>query len=150
MAIDYNNPLFAFPKSGAIGARAERVEKSHQRQVAEQTNKRIAKKADQGRCRWPHQTPEEKRLCDASPKEMAHWPSKGMGGDHGKRSDPTKLIRVCEPTHKGPRKSFHAGDRRPVPLDKAQGLRGPCRFEEKRGGRWVVVGEETSVGIFKR
>lgn len=137
-----------FPKAGKVGLRAERVEKSHGRKEAERTAKKKSKALTVGRCRWPHRTAAEKRLCAASPKESAHLKDKGIGGDHGKRSKPEDHVTVCQPVHQGPG-SIHDKKKRITPLTEFKGF-GACLFEEKVKGKWVVAGEETSVGVMKR
>lgn len=99
----------------------------------EQREKEAVRKRDV-RCRWPS-CPD----CATTKTrlEVAHLRAKGMGGDHGARSERSHMILLCFLRHQGPR-SLHSGDLRIEPLTE-RGTDGPCRFLELRESGWSVV-----------
>lgn len=137
------------PKPERGTAKRARIKASMKRDAKEEADKRWAKKRDSHSCRWPHTDPVEREACRRSWKEAAHFKSKGMGGDHGKRTSGDLLITFCHDVHQGAVKGIHKGNRRVVPLSP-DCMSGPCAFEEKRGGRWVEVGREIHVGVLER
>lgn len=75
--------------------------------------------------------------------ECAHGKAKGIGGDHGERSNASDMSLVCFLVHQGP-KGMHQGYKRIRPLNKKLGHNGPraCEERETNDGKtpWVLVG----------
>lgn len=111
----------------------------------EEAQKTIARRRDGYRTRWPSGNPLKLRL------EVAHYKSKGMGGDHGRRSSSRDLITLTYLDHQGTR-SIHSGHKRIVPLDKEKRMAGPCEFYERDDLRkpWRLVGREVAVGVLEK
>lgn len=64
--------------------------------------------------------------------EVAHVEHRGAGGNpDASRSDPSKMVLVCRPRHKGSKISIDAGTLRPVPLT-ADGTRGALLWQIDR------------------
>lgn len=141
-------PVFAQPKDPRGTLKREKLRKTLAREAREDAEKAKVRRRDP-RCRWPHLTTEEKELCRRSRAEVHHVFAKGMGGDHGNRTDADIMIRVCDDVHQGPL-SFHQKNRRVVFLQPDKKCRGQLAFEEKRGGKWIVVAIEMGVGVLKK
>jgi len=104
-----------------------------------------SKRRDGHRCRWFHETPEEERECRDLRKDSAHIGHKGMGGDKQLlRTKRELLVTMGLRCHD---RFDKRGDRRVVFLtkDKADGI---IACEVKRGGRWVEIGREISIGVW--
>lgn len=120
-------------KGSALIARRDR-----QRAIrAHEAREKAKVRARDVRCRWP----ECANCRDYKPRlEAAHLDDKGMGGDHGERTQADRMILLCFLTHQGPR-SLHSGDLRIEPLTE-RGTDGPCMFleaSEQHGWRVVHV-----------
>lgn len=137
----------AEPKPAKGSARRARIARRLEVEAREDAEKQKVRRRD-GKCRWPHQTTEEQELCRRTQKHVHHVFAKGMGGDHGLRSKADLMLYADADVHEGPL-SFHQKNRRVVFLTPMKCL-GPLAFEEKRGGQWVLVGEELSIGVLKR
>ncbi len=136
------------PEKGSY--KRERVQRTLNRGDKEDAAKRAAKKRD-GHCRWPHEMRVEREVCRRSSLEAAHYRAKGMGGNKdGTRNVKKNLITFCPDVHNPlyPN-SIHAGRKRVRALTP-QLMDGPCAFDELRGGKWVEVGHEISVGVLAR
>ena len=115
------------------------------RKAEELANKRVAKRRDGGRCRWPGRT-----CCSGKwALESAHFKAKGSGGDHGRRSRVEDLITFCGLRHQGAR-SLHSGHCKVEPLT-SQGMSGPVAFYERDRvpGRWRLIARERSIGLLE-
>jgi len=125
---------------------ALRIDRS-KRRASEKDAKAAARLRDGYRNRWPGNPNAGERL------EVAHFQGKGMGGDHGLRSQLDNLITFDWLTHQGPQ-SIHSGHKRVIPLTR-DGCSGPCAFFERNSlangkfGHWKKVGEEISRGVLK-
>jgi hypothetical protein len=135
-------PFKSFPKPGKGSHRVAKIKNTLNREAEEVAAKREAKARDHGRCRWPHERG-EKGLCRRMRVEVAHCLSKSLGG----ANLPENLITLDAGIHQGS-VSLHSGDLRVKFLtpDKADG---PCAFEAKKGGRWIEIGRESSVGVLE-
>ncbi len=141
MDLERNAP--AKPAHGS--ARRERIRRALKREDKEEAVKRAVRRRD-GHCRWPHLTRDERELCARTRREVAHVFAKGMGGDPQLlRTTRELMVWVDVDVHQGPQ-SFHAQNRRVVFLTPKK-TDGALAFEEKRGGRWVRIAEEISVGV---
>jgi len=135
----------ATPKPGKGDADLQKKLDAKAERLKEDREKAKARKRDSvvGGCRWP----KDKCPCCSQGlpmrKEVAHRINKSQGG----ANDVTNLISLVYTLHQGA-KSLHSGDRRITPLDKAKGTSGPCRFETKVNGVWMLDGVERSVGVF--
>jgi hypothetical protein len=69
--------------------------------------------------------------------ECAHLAPKGMGGDHGERTDTTNCLRVCAAHHRGPRGSIHSADLEIIKLTPA-GADGPLAFHWRQTGQTIT------------
>lgn len=143
------NPDLAFgalqkPEKGA--AFKARKHACQQTKAFEAEEKRKVRLRDQ-RCRWPH--------CEHCRRyqprlEVAHLVAKGMGGDRGLLSTADQMILLDVLTHQGGPDSLEQHGRKIEPLT-AQGTDGPCAFYVRDAqGQWVLVAEETSVGVYRR
>jgi hypothetical protein len=150
MPANYQRPAFTETnfKKGKVAAQLERITKKLQREDKENTAKTAAKKRDQHKCRWPHPRRAEREACRRSRwLEGMHWRSKSI--------EPTGaaqrkcIITGCPQVHQGPG-SIHAGQKRIKPVDPQLLMDGPVIFEEQIGGRWVVVGVESHVGVLTK
>jgi hypothetical protein len=135
----------ALQKPAKGTAHAERVQKRMAVESHEDREKTKARKRDGYRCRWPG--------CDCFERrdriEVAHIEDKGMGGDHGLRSDADMLICLCVARHQG-RPSLHSGDLRIEPLTVA-GTNGPCAFwKVGDDGREYLVAQERAPFVYER
>lgn len=101
----------------------------------EDAEKKAVRLRDGGRCRWPG-------CRDKSRLEVAHLDDKGMGGDHGVRTDRAYMICLCYLCHQGPH-SLHQQTKR-IEVLTAQGTNGPCAFYERDRelGTWTHVHTE--------
>lgn len=151
---DYRRPKFTGPnfKQGKVALRASRIKRAIEREREEDHAKAQAKRRDGYKCRWPHQTAEEREICRRLWKEAAHYKGKGMGGNKdGSRNVRKNLITFCalvhNPTFPG---SIHAGAKKVEPLDPQALCDGPCRYLEKVKGKWVEVGRESHPGVLMR
>lgn len=72
-----------------------------------------------------------------APGECAHWKPKGIGGDHGERTNTANCFRCCPVHHRGPRGSIHSADLEVIPLTPA-GCDGPLAFHWRRSGQTLV------------
>jgi hypothetical protein len=68
--------------------------------------------------------------------ECAHVAPKGMGGDHGERTDTLNCFRCCRVHHTGPRGSIHSADLEVIKLTPA-GCDGPLAFHWRLTGSTV-------------
>lgn len=113
-------------------------------------NKKEAKARDSWRCRWP-----EEHKCRGG-LEAAHIQAKGVGGDHGLRSETGNLISVCAWIHRsGPVTLEHHELK--VEFETAKGCDGPVSFWKQDGGRdalgeptYVCIARERSIGLLER
>lgn len=141
----YDRKRLAKPAKGT--ARLKLREDRATRRESEKDNKAAARLRDSYRNRWPGNPNAGERL------EVAHFKGKGMGGDHGNRSQLKNLITFDWLTHQGPH-SIHSTHKRVVPLTR-KGCSGPCSFWERdalpggKFGKWRKVGEEIRVGVLK-
>lgn len=112
---------------------------------AEDAEKDAVRDADR-RCRWPHC----ENCRSYRPRlEVAHATAKGMGGDHGTRSDRTQMILLDYLTHQGA-DGLEQHGRRIETLTEA-GTRGPCEFWAKdERGEWYLVARELAPFIYER
>jgi hypothetical protein len=114
--------------------------------TAEDTEKDKVRARD-GRCRWP--------FCENCRRykprlEVAHIDPKGMGGDHGVRSDASQMILLDWLTHQSGPASLEQHGRRIVPLTKA-GTAGPCDFyATDADGRLYLVAREIAPFFYER
>ena len=144
---DFSKTAASLKKPAKGSARRARIEQRLKLEAREAQEKRAARRRD-GRCRWPHQTAEERELCRRTRCDVHHVHAKGMSGDRtGVRSTADVLIYVDADVHEGPL-SFHQKNRRVVYLTPRK-CNGPIAFEEKRGGRWMQIAEEVSVGVLR-
>lgn len=114
-------------------------------EASEDREKAIVRRRDRV-CRWPHCA-----NCKAfKPRlEVAHLRAKGYGGDHGTRSTADQLILLDYLTHQGS-DGLEQHGRKIEPLTP-EGTNGPCAFFVADGvGGWVLVAEETAIGIYRR
>jgi hypothetical protein len=140
----------AIPKPAKGSQQRERVTRSLQRRDKEKSAGDAAKRRDGYRCVWPHQDRLERELCRRSSwKEAMHWKGKGMGGNpDGTRNVRRNLVTGCPEVHQGPN-SLHAGRKRIRALTPEL-MDGPRAFDEKRGGKWIEVGQEVSIGVLMK
>lgn len=130
-----------FPKPVRGSYLRERRESRRAVEAAEKANKAKVRARDRG-CRWPGCECRRLKL----PTEVAHLEDKGMGGDHGERSDPSNMIELCVERHRGT-PSLHSGDLRIEPKT-SDGANGPCDFYARSGsGRMEMVASERYVGV---
>lgn len=82
--------------------------------------------------------------------ETAHLDDKGMGGDHGRRTHASDMLRSCFFHHQGPW-SLHSKDLRVECLTDA-GTNGPIQVDgrDPKTGEWYVVKRETACGVVER
>lgn len=133
------------PDRGAYRLKQRQAKRSTA--TAERDVKREVKVRDRWRCRWPHATREHTAQCRVFRVEACHLTHKGMGGDpQALRTKRALLITFGLQCHQARKDSLDAKDRRVVFLT-ARKADGPCAFEGKRGGRWIEVGRELSVGV---
>ena len=114
-----------------------RKDRSKEIRAHEVTEKGKVRKRDVF-CIWPNC--ENCRLY--KPRlEVAHGDAKGMGGDHGERSDASNMSYVDMLTHQGER-SIHSGHKRIRPLDPTRGHNGPraCEERETLDSPWILQG----------
>ena len=131
--------------SGLIERHSRRLEiRNHER-----VEKDKARKRDKRRCRWPH--------CEykaMKPRvEVAHLDDKGMGGDHGLRTDAAIMIRSCFFHHQGPW-SLHSHDLR-VEYLTPELANGPIEVWGRGEGPeqfngWYLVKRESVCGVTER
>lgn len=118
---------------------------------AEDAIKRAAKRRDNYRCRWPHETSEEAARCRMLRLESAHLNHKGMGGDKQLLRTRRDLLITfglqCHDLFDG---RVGGGRDRRVRFLTERKADGPCAFDVKRGGKWIEIGRERSVGILER
>lgn len=145
MAIDYTALPFAKASKGQsfIDARQRRKDIA----AAENAEKDKVRARDK-RCRWPH--------CENCKKwqprlEVAHLDPKGMGGDPSAvRTTADQMMLLDWLTHQSGPSSLEQHGRKIEPLTDA-GTNGPCAFFLADGkGGWVMVAEETSIGVYRR
>jgi len=80
--------------------------------------------------------------------ETAHLENKGMGGDHGNRTEAALMVRACFFHHQGVW-SLHSNDLRVEFLTTEQ-ANGPIEVWGKdEQGREFLVGRESSVGVWE-
>lgn len=133
-----------FPKPYKGQARDERIASRKAVEAHEDREKTKVRRRDIV-CRWPH--------CDCRARrdrlEVAHIDAKGMGGDHGVRSDAENMLLLCLARHQG-HTSLHSGDLR-IEKKTVEGANGPLLFY-RRGddGVWSMVGEEVAPGVLAR
>lgn len=142
-------------KTSKEEARAERDGKKQAVKDKEDRNKTRARKRDGSMCRFPRCACLAKRLHP----EVAHIEPKGMGGDHGERSDLWNLICLCKLRHQDSRISIHAGTLRLEALS-VNGTSGPVRWWANVAvldnphatpdqADWQCVAEETRLRVLK-
>lgn len=140
-------PLYSCPKD----ARGEqRIAQKVQRKATVTAQERVmeaAKRRDGRRCRWPHETAQEREMCRMLGVEACHLEHRGAGGD--KRLVRTKLELLitfgarCHDRYDG-----RLGERnRRVRFLTPQKASGSCAFEVKKGGAWWEIGREISIGV---
>lgn len=109
-----------------------------------------AKKRDGHKCRWPHETKEEADVCRMFSLHAAHLNHRGMGGDpelvRTKRELLVSMSTRCHDRFDG--RIGTPGTRRFVYLDPKKKADGPMACEVKRGGQWVEIGREISIGVW--
>ena len=134
-----------FPKPAKGTALIESRERRKFIVDAEDTAKDDVRFRDK-RCRWP--------FCENCRKykprlEVAHIRAKGMGGDHGARSDASQMILLDFLTHQGA-DGLEQHGRRIEPLTD-RGTWGPCEFwaTDAEGG-WYLVATEYAPFCFVR
>ncbi len=76
--------------------------------------------------------------------ETAHLDSKGMGGDHGRRSAAELMVRSCFAHHRG-NWSLHSSDLR-VDFLTPEKANGVIQVWGRLSTGWVLLGRETAVG----
>ncbi len=138
----------AQPKPPKGSGRIARIERGKAIATREDREKTKVRKRDRT-CRWPHQDDDAIDLCRRFRREVAHLDTKGMGGDHGHRTEAKRMILCCFPSHQGAH-SLHQKTLRVKYLTKDL-ADGPLRFEERDSVKspWRVVGIERSVGILE-
>lgn len=124
----------ASPKPARGSLRAARQAKRQQRVSYEASEKAAVRRRDGDVCRWPG--------CGSRDGvETAHLEDKKMGGDHGRRSHRSNMLRLCFEHHQGPC-SLHSKDLRIEKLTEA-GADGPLLFLRTDVQKaWLVVGCE--------
>ncbi len=82
--------------------------------------------------------------------ETAHLDDKGMGGDHGNRTDAALMVRACFFHHQGPW-SLHSKDLRVEYLTDAQ-CNGPIEVwaRDPETNAWYLLKRETACGVNER
>lgn len=81
--------------------------------------------------------------------ETAHLENKGMGGDHGNRTDASILLRCCLFHHRGDW-SLHSGDLKVEYLTAAK-ADGPIQVHGRDSkGQWYVICREIAVNVCER
>lgn len=127
----------ALAKPAKGSALIERKDRAKEIRAHEDAEKAKVRKRDK-HCIWPRC-----ENCQVyKPRlECAHGQAKGMGGDHGERSDADNMSYVDYLTHQGPH-SIHSGHRRIRPLDAKLGHNGPraCEERETLDSPWLLVG----------
>jgi hypothetical protein len=81
--------------------------------------------------------------------ETAHLDDKGMGGDHGNRTDASVMVRACFFHHQG-NWSLHSKDLRVEYLTAEKANGAIAVYGRDESGRWFCVGQESAVGIWAR
>jgi len=132
----------ALPKPAKGTALIERKQRRKAIEAFEDREKQIVRVRDR-KCRWPrcpHCKAFRPRL------EVAHVIAKGAGGS----SEAANMMLLDFLTHQGGPTSLEQHGRKIEPLT-ADGANGPCSFWISDGvGGWVLVGEETSIGVYRR
>jgi hypothetical protein len=117
----------------------------------EKALKAEAKRLDGNRCRWPHETEAERRACAALRLESAHIGEDGRTGHKGAGGDPLGVrtdLELLMTFGAGCHAIFDKGpELRRVEFLTPKRARGPCAFEVERGGEFVEIGREVSVGV---
>jgi len=132
---------FGFPRPLRGEYYLERKAKRAVVDNAERTHKKEVRARDRG-CRWPGCECRKLKLRT----EVAHLAAKGVGGDHGERSEPENLIELCFVKHRGT-PSLHSGDLKIMPRT-AVGANGPCDFFQRdEAGVFQLVASERTIGI---
>jgi hypothetical protein len=139
--------MTAFPKTGKTVLKAAKEQRRKDRVSDERTHKRIAKRRDGYRCRFPlcgcHRL---KRRLEVSHDER----HKGMGGDpRGLRSAPETLITLCVDRHQDSRWSIHKGTIRTRYLTPEK-CDGPVAWDIKDAAAWHELAREGCIGVLER
>lgn len=136
--------MLGFPKPAKGTVILERRDKRAAIRTHETTEKaKVVKRDGMHSCRLiPGCIEKEKH-------ETAHVFDKGMGGDHGHRSDASLMLRACLFHHRGSR-SMHSGDIR-VELLTERGTDGPIEvwMKDERGG-WFMCKREVACNVSER
>lgn len=131
-------------------ARIKRKRASKKAKAAQDTVMDEAKRRDHHRCRWPHETSEEREICRMLGVQAAHIGHRGMGGDRELKRTKLELVIAfgvrCHDRYDG---RLGPRNRRVVFLTDKKAC-GPCAFEVKLGGKWVEIGREVSIGVLAR
>lgn len=133
------------PKPAKGSAFLERREKRAKVKAHETAEKaKVVKRDGQKACRLVPHCPEREKF------ETAHLDDKGMGGDHGLRTDAAIMIRSCLFHHQG-RWSLHSKDIRVEYLTPEQ-ANGPIEVwgREPISGQWYCIKRESSCGVSER
>jgi hypothetical protein len=116
-----------FPKCVGLTLREDRKAKRAAVVANERAVERAVLARDGKRCRVPG--------CRTD-GECAHVAPKGMGGDHGERTDTGNCFRCCPEHHRGPRGSIHSTHLEVIKLTPA-GCDGPLAFHWRQTGSTV-------------
>lgn len=118
--------------------RRERLARADAERSQRDANKRLSKKRDGFKCRWPH-------VCrKGDPLESAHLVNLSQGGS----DETSNLITLCQSIHNGQRGSLHSQERHIEPLTD-MGADSVCAFYERHPetGRVECVAIERVIGI---
>ena len=141
--------MTSFPKPSKGSALLERRHKRAAIVAHEKAEKaKVVARDGAKTCRLVPHCPERDKF------ETAHLDDKGMGGDHGNRTDAATMVRSCFWHHQGSR-SLHSKDLRVEYLTPEQ-ANGPIEVwsrvppGDNRHGSWYLLKRETSCGVNAR
>lgn len=144
--MDYSvfNPEFSLVKlSREDGKRKRDKAKAEIRNKEKEQKALVVKRDGSHYCRLIPQCDEKIQF------ETAHLEDKGMGGDHGLRTDAAIMVRSCYFHHRG-NWSLHSNDLRVEYLTNEK-ANGPIQIWGRMStGEWYLVGREKAVGVWER